>query len=172
MTWHYIFGKTNPRLLQYQRLTAHPDAATVEDQSQVPPRYGVEINSNRNNPDWKIDRAARHDVEERAQKDFVTATPLHRQLDRDGGMRPRDTGLREAEHARRVHPAAGPAESTTAPDGFPKGIAAVSARAERPNLPDSGRACFWRSPKKCRRSPFQTRSLERSRVKPGTSSVA
>jgi hypothetical protein len=32
MTWHYILAKTNPRLLQYQRLTDHPDAATVEDQ--------------------------------------------------------------------------------------------------------------------------------------------
>jgi hypothetical protein len=35
MTWHYIFAKTNPRLLQYQRLTAHPDAATVEDQFEA-----------------------------------------------------------------------------------------------------------------------------------------
>jgi hypothetical protein len=32
MTWHYIFEKTNPRLLKYQRLTAHTHAATVEDQ--------------------------------------------------------------------------------------------------------------------------------------------
>jgi hypothetical protein len=32
MTWHYIFEKTNPRLVKYQRLTAHPHAATVEDQ--------------------------------------------------------------------------------------------------------------------------------------------
>jgi hypothetical protein len=32
MTWHYTLAKTNFRLLQYQRLTDHPDAATVEDQ--------------------------------------------------------------------------------------------------------------------------------------------
>jgi hypothetical protein len=37
MTWHYILAKTNPRLLQYQRLTDHPDAATVEDQSKIVP---------------------------------------------------------------------------------------------------------------------------------------
>jgi hypothetical protein len=37
MTWHYIFAKTSPRLLQYQQLTTHPDAATVEDQSKCPP---------------------------------------------------------------------------------------------------------------------------------------
>jgi hypothetical protein len=43
MTWHYILAKTNPRLLQYQRLTDHPDAATVEDQSKPidPPGVGA-----------------------------------------------------------------------------------------------------------------------------------
>jgi hypothetical protein len=35
MTWHYIFEKTNPRLVKYQRLTAHPHAATVEDQFEL-----------------------------------------------------------------------------------------------------------------------------------------
>ena len=36
MAWHYILAKTKPRILKYQRLTAHPHAATVEDQFGLP----------------------------------------------------------------------------------------------------------------------------------------
>ena len=34
-TWHYTFEKSSIRILQYQRLTAHTHAATVEDQLSV-----------------------------------------------------------------------------------------------------------------------------------------